>query len=293
MNANANISSERSPSASSRLRSIASRITRLLGIKVPTGRKEEGAGEVELKVAPSLCDPRKTSVDIGADQGSYSMVICSYSATCIAFEPRPAQAAMISNAARNKGLQIKVETVALSNSTGSARMRVLTMDPGRSTIDSANALEDPDGSPQASMSVPTRRLDDYDLGEVGFMKIDVEGHELAVLHGARNTLEKSKPNILIEVEERHHAGAINDVAAYLIALGYEGFFIVEGRVCPFAQSDKSIHQDPTKIGSWKQGWVRRGVYVNNFFFLPAGREAVLRAAVSSANLKNPLPASRS
>ena len=32
--------------------------------------------------------------------------------------------------------------------------------------------------------VATSRLDDFDLGDVGFVKIDVEGHQLAVLKGA-------------------------------------------------------------------------------------------------------------
>ena len=32
--------------------------------------------------------------------------------------------------------------------------------------------------------VPKKRLDDFDLPPVGFIKIDVEGHEESVLHGA-------------------------------------------------------------------------------------------------------------
>ena len=37
----------------------------------------------------------------------------------------------------------------------------------------------------------------------GFIKIDVEGHELKVIDGAKETIEKHKPNLLIEIEEQH------------------------------------------------------------------------------------------
>jgi hypothetical protein len=137
------------------------------------------------------------------------------------------------------------------------------------------------------MRVPKLRLDDYELREVGFIKIDGEGHELAVLQGAQQTIRASLPNLLVEIEERHRAGAIGDVSAFLTYLGYEGFFILDGKVLPLAQFDKSVHQDPANIGSWKEGWERRGVYVNNFFFLPAGSAGVLSRAVSSVNSEAP------
>jgi FkbM family methyltransferase len=241
--------------------------------------------DYELWVAPLLCDIRKISVDIGASEGYYSVNICNHSANCIAFEPRPAQAARLRDLAIANGLRIEVEAVALSDSLGLARLRILTKDLGRSTIESANALEDPDGSPQTSIRIPKMRLDDYELREVGFIKIDVEGHELAVLQGAQKTIRASMPNLLVEIEERHRTGAIGDVSAFLTDLGYAGFFILDGEVLPLARFDKSVHQDPANAGSWKAGHERHGVYVNNFFFLPACSGDVLSTAVSSVNLK--------
>jgi FkbM family methyltransferase len=248
-------------------------------------KHRSGFSEYELMVAPLLCDLRKISVDIGADHGSCSINICDCSLRCIAFEPRPAQAGMIREMVAATGLPIEVETVALSDQAGLARMRILTMDPGRSTIEGANILEDPDGSPRTEIRVPKLRLDDYELHEVGFIKIDVEGHEFAVLKGAAETIRTSMPNLLIEIEERHHANATREVSGFLTELGYEGFFILDGEVIPFARFDKSVHQDPANIGGWKENWQFRGVYVSNFFFLPAPGGDKLRAAVSSVRLK--------
>jgi FkbM family methyltransferase len=194
---------------------------------------------------------------------------------------------MIRESAYANGLRIRVEAIALSNTAGMAELRILTQDPGRSTIDDANVLKDPDGSLRISMTVPTMRLDDYDLQDVSLIKVDVEGHELAVLQGAERTLRRSMPNLLVEIEERHRAGGIRDVSAFLARLGYEGFFILDDQVHPLQRFDETVHQSPANIGSWKQGWKRRGVYVNNFFFLQAGRADILTNALASANLKCP------
>jgi len=42
-------------------------------------------------------------------------------------------------------------------------------------------------------------LDDLKLENVGFVKIDVEGHEAEVLRGAANIITRDRPNFLIEV----------------------------------------------------------------------------------------------
>jgi FkbM family methyltransferase len=276
-------------SCRSQLKRIASHIIETVSPnlfwRLKVRRMRRNLSEVELRIAPLLCDIRKISVDIGASLGPYAVNICNCSANCIAFEPRPAQAARIREMAAAAALRIEVEAVALSDSAGLARLRILTKDPGRSTIENANALEDPEGSPQTSIRVPKMRLDDYELTEVGFIKIDVEGHELAVLQGAQKTIRASMPNLIIEIEERHRPGAIGEVSAFLTDLGYEGFFILDGGALPLARFDKSVQQSPANIGSWKGDWSRHGVYVNNFLFLPACKCGLLSTVLSSVHLK--------
>ena len=159
--------------------------------------------EQELYLAPFLCDKDKTSIDIGADTGIYAIHTIGVSRDCLAFEPRKQEAETLREMARFFVIPVQVEAVALSANPGNASLRVLEKDPGRSTIEHGNALEDPDGSERSELTVITRRLDDYDLDAVGFIKIDVEGHELSVLHGATATIERCRPILLIEVEERH------------------------------------------------------------------------------------------
>lgn len=55
-------------------------------------------------------------------------------------------------------------------------------------------------------------LDTLNLKDITFIKIDVEGHELFVLEGSKNTILKFKPDILIEI---HDDVTIENVLDYL------------------------------------------------------------------------------
>ena len=64
--------------------------------------------------------------------------------------------------------------------------------------------------------VDCHRLDDIYKGRVSFIKIDVEGHELQVLEGARDTIKRDLPTILIEIHEYDES----KVPSLLKELGY-------------------------------------------------------------------------
>ena len=169
-------------------------------------KMKRNSAEPEVRLLPALSAPGSVAVDVGAAGGVYIAHLLGRASKIFAFEPRPAQAALLRELTSVLRLPIQVEAVALSDRCGTATLRMLSKDLGRSTIDAANALEDPDGSPQTQISVPMRRLDAYELHQLGFMKIDVEGHELAVLDGAEKTIVRTRCNVLVETEDRHHAG---------------------------------------------------------------------------------------
>jgi hypothetical protein len=65
----------------------------------------------------------------------------------------------------------------------------------------------------------------------------------------------------------------NSVAAItelLTGLGYEGYFDVGDGRRPVEEFDAARHQDLSNIGGREDGWAARGVYVNNFVFVPKG-----------------------
>jgi len=130
------------------------------------------------------------------------------------------------------------------------------------TVEAHNKLA---GIPTRSFTIPCRRLDTFDLSNVGVIKIDVEGHELAVLEGAQTLLLKDHPSLMIEAEERHRPGTVREISSYLANFGYLGFFLVGRRLRPIAEFDVARYQN---AGSISLSEVLPGyVYANNFVFV--------------------------
>ncbi|CAM2866920.1 methyltransferase [Mycobacterium intermedium] len=213
-----------------------------------------GDSRPDVQLARSLCDPNRVSVDIGADVGEFTIAMLTASRSVIAFEPRPAQARELATMFAAVGAPVRLEAVALSDEPGVTAMRVLGSDPGRSTVE-----------------VPVQRLDDLKLDDVGLVKVDAEGHELAVLRGATDTLTRNRPAILVEAEERHHPNAVAEITKLLAGLNFTGYFPVGDERRPIAEFDAAVHQNPGNIAGADEGWTTRGVYVNNFVFLPNAR----------------------
>jgi FkbM family methyltransferase len=175
----------------------------------------------EYNLLPTLCRRDRVSLDIGANRGIYTYWCHKYSQSVIAFEPSPAFCERI-RAAFPSGVEVR--QCVLSDATGRAVLRVPVIGDGvefgRATIQDTIQLP---GLPVREVEVEKLRLDDLQLRNVGFLKIDVEGHELAVLRGARALLTEQRPRILVEAEERHRPDAVSSLVAFLGALGYEGY----------------------------------------------------------------------
>lgn len=222
-----------------------------------------GHFDPELRLIRYWCDKSKVSIDIGASIGSYTVHLLNHSRKCYAFEPRPDAAAyLVERLAARSNPRLQVEAVAMSDRTGDAHLRVLVNETGRSTIEKANPVEQL-GTVEV-LTVPARRLDDYDAIEpVGCIKIDVEGHEDAVLRGARRILVRDHPSLLIEIEERHKRHSVSTVNAFLEELGYQGFFYRRDRLHPIRLFRADVHQDVFNI---VDNINRDNKYVNNFLF---------------------------
>lgn len=207
-------------------------------------------GEPELHLLPRLCSRDRWSVDVGANTGVYSWHMARWSAGVTAFEPQPALARMLERAF---GGRVAVERVALSDTPGEAVLRVPVdrHQDGRATIEPQNDLA---RLTVRELVVPRRRLDSYRLPPVGLIKIDVEGHELAVLSGASGILRRDRPSLIIEAEDRHRPGAFDSIRDYLRGFGYRPHVCRGGGLVP--------------VEAWGVG-AMAGV---NFVFLAEGRD---------------------
>lgn len=228
-------------------------------------------GEVELHLLEFLCRRDQDAIDVGANDGCYVHYLRRHARQVIAFEPMPSLARMLRRKFRRG---VVVESMALSDTAGTVSLRMPVVDgvvvTGCSTVSSAASATYP---AHRAIEVPMDRLDSVYGGEVGFIKIDVEGHEQAVLDGAIETIRRCRPRMLVEVDERLAPGGLARAKAYFRDLGYLGYYVEAGRLEPIEQFSTERLQDPANLPDLTaplQQRKRFGRYIYNFIFLPPG-----------------------
>jgi FkbM family methyltransferase len=231
-------------------------------------RQEERGRELEWGLVRYLCKPDKDSIDIGANRGVYTLAMRKHSRLVHAFEPLPNLAKAL---VRRFVSGVSVHNVALSNKAGEGTLYVPIV--GGAEYDGLASLTQTallENFEHRILKVPVRKLDDVYEGDVGFIKIDVEGHEEAVLKGSRQTLVRCRPRLLIEIEERHAPGSTKRIPKFLARLGYQGFFCHARRLRPIQEFDPKVHQNtinaPRFIGIQRRQAFSE--YINNFLFFP-------------------------
>lgn len=210
--------------------------------------------ERELADIATIVPAGRTAVDVGAWWGPWTYWLSRRAPLVYAFEPQPELAAFLR---RVTGPNVRVVEAALADTKGDAELVIPDAAVGQDALAHLGRTDDRH-TQGATVRVDVRRLDDYDLGDVGFIKIDVEGHELAVLDGAAETLKRCRPALLVEIEARHSRVPIEETFRHLAALDYVGAFRLARRWHPLETFETGIHQ--ARPGS------RR--YVNNFLFTP-------------------------
>lgn len=232
--------------------------------------------EPELRILPALVDAEATALDIGANRALYTTKLRTLVRRVHAFEPVPELAARL----RAAFPDVTVHAIALSDQAGEVRLRLPDGNTSWATIEPGNTLEKARGRLR-EVDVRTARLDDLELEAIGFIKIDVEGHELAVIAGARATLQRDRPVLLVELEERHTEGALARAREALESLDYHGFYLDGDRLRSLDSFDVARDQDPRLVS--EQG--KLGRYLNNFVFVPEQRTRVVFARLRELGVR--------
>ena len=237
------------------------------------------SGEIELRLLARLCDRTRTSVDVGAHHGVYSLGTSLYSKRVVAIEPQHARAEGLRSSLPANATVVEG---ALSSSAGTATLKIPLNDwDSISRLDFENTRDEL----WRAERITLLRLDDIVHEPVGFIKIDVEGHEREVLDGALRTIAAYKPSLLIEIEERHRTGSIDAVSRLLQDRGYRGYFVQRGSIRPMREFDAKVHQCSSLMGKGDRASYRD--YINNFIFLrsevspPASVPSAWQAVLSS------------
>lgn len=217
-------------------------------------------GEPELQLLHRLVDPNKACIDVGVYRGVYTYCMAKLCNQVFAFEPNPHSFA---EAQRYVTSKVTLLPYALSNQTGSATLNLPVRNAnaelaGEKFHMGCGTLAATSQTTEA-LEIETRRLDDLDLPPIGLIKIDVEGHEMAVLEGAKALIEHDHPNLLIEIEQRHTGQPIETSLQQVLDLGYQGFFFLADQgLQPLSDFNPQQHHQPDQQP-----------YINNFVFKSA------------------------
>ena len=201
----------------------------------------------------NAADPSKIALDIGANRGIVSYFMSKRFPKVHSFEPNTIMGAFLSKVLPST---CTLHCCALSDQSGSDEL-VLAFEEGVPIHGRGRILgaSKPTGK-FAIQKILLETLDSQGLENIGFIKIDVEGHEEKVLRGGMKTLLKNKPVLVIEIEKRHTLRPVSGTIAMILSLGYEGFYFENGNKHSVSEFKEHM-QDP-----------EHPCYINDFLFLP-------------------------
>jgi len=153
-----------------------------------------------LSYVRQYIDPTKNILDIGANIGVHSIVYSNYLTTgnVYSFEPqKEVYNLLCQNIEINNCFNVIPYNFGASNEDNIFFMNANyeeKLNQGAFRI--CNQLEHSTG-----IYIECKKIDDLILSNIGYIKIDVEGHELEALYGMTNTILNEHPTILIEIHE--------------------------------------------------------------------------------------------
>ena len=162
-------------------------------------------------------------IDVGAFIGLHTI---AFSKICdkyvCAMEPQPETFSILKENTKDYD-NIITWNLAISDCTGERYIEPININ----TSGNFGGVGSHEKSNERSIETRTFRIDDFTYGPVGLIKIDVEGHELAVLKGAEQTIKKWKPIIFIEIlggstdPSNEEKKMIYETQEFICSLGYK------------------------------------------------------------------------
>lgn len=202
--------------------------------------------ESEVAAVATGLGPGDVCFDVGAGFGLYTYVLAQWvgpEGQVHSLEPLPVPRWVLDLGVRCAGLsQVRVHAAAAGRRPGTAAMslphRNGTPVHGRAflTTGARGRASNREFPRHERLTVRVTTLDQvcsrFDVERVDFIKMDVEGAEPAVLDGASETLARDRPDLLLEVEDRHlarYGARADDLFGRLGELGYVGRVWRRGR----------------------------------------------------------------
>ena len=166
----------------------------------------------------TLTRPDSVFIDVGCYSGLFAIAAAKAGLEVIAFEPMEENQRQIAVNCTHNDVEIELHKAAVSDKDGWG-----TLGYNPNVYLTAGASLDRKSGPKRQVKLMT--IDSLAVGNVSLIKIDIEGHEPAALRGARETLERCRPNLIVEANDEAHKKAVIEVLSH----GYELIAICDER----------------------------------------------------------------
>ena len=195
--------------------------------------------ENELEIIEKFSDNTKDAVDIGVYRGVYSYQLSKFFKHVYSFEPNTLIFDYLNRNLTKIISNITLFNLALSNVNGNAELKIplrnksLFRDNNEEIFQLGAASIHPENNFRKFkiIAVKKKKLDEIlNKKKITFIKIDVEGHEKEVIEGSRKIIEKFKPTLLVEIEERHTRVKVAETLEYINNLGYKSYYYYKGKI---------------------------------------------------------------
>ena len=226
-----------------------------------------GHQDPEVAFLRNFVKPGDTVMDVGAHKGAYTWHLARLvgaSGRVHAFEPQPHLASRLS---RGVAPQVVVHPFALSASEHLDRL--VTPIWGDTQMYGHATLEDlPVDTAVETVEIRATTLDSLDLDPT-FAKIDIEGHEVAMLQGSEDTMSRHRPVLLVEIDYRHQLETKRraELISWLMGHDYRVHYVIGNDLSE--PVELSADTEPNSK-------IKNSPYIFNWFMIPAQRRSFIR-----------------
>ena len=187
----------------------------------------------ETRMTELLVEDGSSVLDIGANIGWYSMnlAVSHRNAKIACFEPIPkTYAALVQNLTLNNISNVVANNFGLSNQAGTFTFYYYPEGSGNASSENLTGRQDVE-----TMQCVVKTLDSLGASP-DFIKCDVEGAELFVFQGGRETISRCLPIVFSEILRKWSAKFNynpNEIFGFFRGLGYEAFTCNSGKLVGF------------------------------------------------------------
>lgn len=203
-------------------------------------------------------------MDVGANVGAYLYTLENHlkAENIFAFEPNQ----QLFKRLKRLFPKVNLSSVALSDISTIAEFKIPVINGKkihtRGTLQTS--IKEKNEEKTILQKVDVKPLDDLNLNlkKLDFIKIDVEGNEMQTLRGAKQIIEKYKPILMVEMEQRHHQENLWTLISEIADWGYSVNYLDRKTLQPTILTEEFLNQqNPDNVKNYKD-------YINNIIFLP-------------------------